>query len=575
MMFRGVGEMNILVMRNITTEPMNKFYKNCGYDCGMQINIKTGDYDNIIQEAIGSRSDLFEDDLDCVLIFARLEGISPKLANSLQTVDSKTVDTEIDVVKEYIERSLMGVREKTDAMIIWHGFESNPYPRGGIAEICGTNGLNDVIYKLNLYAKEVISGLRGTYYLDTNVCMTRVGSENYFDYRLWHIARCPYSVKGMKEIIMEGFKYIRASRGLNKKCIVLDCDNTLWGGVIGEDGLGGIKIGRKYPGSEYYEFQQEILNLHDRGIMIALCSKNNEDDVMEVFRSHPDMLLREEHIAAKRINWADKVSNIRELAYELNIGLDSMVFVDDSDFERGMIRAELKMVDVLDMPNRAVHYKQILASCGLFDTLVISDEDKTRGKMYREEAVRKEIFSLSSNISNYLESLDLSAEVRDADDFSISRISQLTQKTNQFNLTTKRYSEEDIGRFVSSNKHDVIYLKLKDRVGDSGITGVCILHYSNDEAVIDSFLMSCRIIGRGAEDVLLRAAMERANKRGIKVIKGVYIPTKKNMQVSKFYSERFFSEYENQCSDNGYTYKWNSGSKLVENPKYFKDIVIK
>lgn len=574
MIFRGVGEMNILVMRNITTEPMNKFYENCGHDCGMQINIETGDYDNIIQESMGSRSDLFKDDLDCVLIFARLEGISPKLANSLQTVDIKTVDTEIDAVKEYIERSLMGVREKTDAMIIWHGFELNPYPPEGIAGTAKDKSLNDIICGLNSYAREVIKKCKGTYYLDTNLCMMRVGSGSYYDARLWHIARCPYSAAAMKEIAKEGFKYIGASRGMNKKCIVLDCDNTLWGGVVGEDGINGIRLGRKYPGSEYWEFQQELLNLYNRGVILALCSKNNESDVMEVFKNHPDMILKEKHISVKRINWLDKITNIKSIAQELNIGLDSMVFVDDNEYERGLIKSELPMVDIIDLPtNSAVEYGRKINECGLFDSLAISDEDVRRGEMYKQETERKILLSEAPDIASYLKSLEMNVEVKKADDYSMPRISQLTQKTNQFNLTTIRYGEEDIKKISENGKYDVMYLKLSDNIGDSGITGVSIVEYKGDEAIIGTFLLSCRIIGRGAEQVLLRAIMNAAKMRGARKVIGKYIPTAKNDQTKSFYANNGFVELDRKC-EGEYQYVFNLGKELPELPSYIGNIVM-
>ncbi|MBK7917804.1 MAG: HAD family hydrolase [Chloroflexi bacterium] len=346
----------------------------------------------------------------------------------------------------------------------------------------------------------------------------------------------------MGEIADEVFKFIRVTKGKIKKCLVLDCDNTLWGGIIGEDGLAGIKLGKTYPGSPFYEFQQEILNLHHRGVILALCSKNNEADVWEVFHNHPDMVLKQEHIAAAQINWNDKASNLRQIASDLNIGLDSLVFVDDSEFEVNLVQQNLPEVEVIHLPaTKSVHYRDILASYSGFDTLTLTEEDKKRGAMYRAEVTRNKLRQEVTDLASYYQSLEMVAEINFADTFTIPRIAQLTQKTNQFNLTTRRYTEADVTAMVESPSVDIISLRLGDSFGDLGLVGVCILKYDQTWAEIDTFLLSCRALGRMAEDLFLGHVLELVKVREFHLVKGTYLSTRKNAQVKDFYVKQGFT----------------------------------
>jgi FkbH-like protein len=342
-------------------------------------------------------------------------------------------------------------------------------------------------------------------------------------------------------IAEEDWKFIRAAKGLSKKCLVLDCDNVLWGGIIGEDGLTGIRLSQDYPGSAFYEFQQEVLALHHRGVILALCSKNNEADVWQVFSEYPDMVLKKEHIAAAQINWDDKVTNLGRLSEDLNIGLDSMVLADDSDFEVEQVRQLLPDVEVLHLPPKgAVENRDILRTCGLFDTLTLSEEDRHRGRMYKAEAARKKL-EAALDPSTYLQSLEMEVAIRFVDETLVPRVAQLTQRTNQFNLTTQRYSAADISGLTESATSDVLCLRLKDRLGDYGIVGAAVLSRDGKQADIDTFLLSCRVIGRGVEDALLYACLKTAKLRGASVAQGKYIKTKKNALVADFYSRRGFT----------------------------------
>lgn len=567
-------EFSISVLRNIMLEPIEPYLRYNAYKMGFNARIDFGEYDNIFQEAVGGSTKLFNERTGCILVFMYLENISWNLARNFAGLGGEAVQREIDMIYDQIAATIAGIRRQSNAMVLWHSFEIPAVPCLGILDSQTEMGQLGVIRNLNDSLQKQLREVGNMYFVDTNLCISRMGARNYYDQRYWHIGRAPYTREALCEIAFEDFKYIRPLKGKNKKCLVLDCDNTLWGGIIGEDGLSGIKLGRTHPGSAYYEFQQEVLNLFHRGIIIALCSKNNESDVWEVFRNHPDMLLKEEHIATAQINWQDKALNLRQIARDLNIDLDSMVFIDDSDFEINLIRRELPELETIHFAkDQAVYYRTILASCGAFDTLTISQEDRERGKIYKAETSRKKDLLQASDMDSYYKSLEMIAEIRFADVFSVPRIAQQTQKTNQFNLTTRRYSDADIRQFISEGASDVLYLKLLDRFGDSGIIGVCILKYDGHVAAIDSFLLSCRALGRGVEDLLLIRALKLAKKRGYRSVQATYVPTLKNQQVELYYSQNGFKELNVLPAGAGRSYYFDLAWPIPSEHAYFKEII--
>lgn len=327
-----------------------------------------------------------------------------------------------------------------------------------------------------------------------------------------------------------------------KKCLVLDLDNTLWSGVLGEDGISGIKMSGDYPGNVYMYFQEGLVSLSKSGVILALCSKNNEEDVKELWAKNPFLRLRPEHIAAYRINWHNKADNIRELAKELNIGLDSMVFVDDNPTERELIRQQLPMVSVPDFPKKPYglmeFYQKIVAD--YFYTYRLTGEDAAKTEQYKANALRASEQAKYTDLTDFIRSLDIHIDILKADGFNIPRIAQMTQKTNQFNLTTKRYSEADINGLVASGAK-IYCISVSDKFGDNGITGTIIITSDRNTADIDSLLLSCRILGKDIESAFVKAVLNELLKDGIKQVTATYIPTLKNAQVSCFYEKVGFS----------------------------------
>lgn len=536
----GLPKLVVSVLRNIMLEPIEPYLSYLAYTNGFDPEIRFGQFDNILQEASNAASDLWSTPPDVILVFSKLEALSPAIANRFPSLSPEEVNAEIDRVQQYVDSTLASLREHTQATILWHGFETPVNPALGIYDGQIEDGQTNTIRILNDALRHSLGSVKTAFYVDLDRCVARVGADTFYDPRYWHIGRAPYSREALKTIAMENWKFVRASKGLVKKCLVLDCDNVLWGGIIGEDGLKGIRLSQDYPGSPFYEFQQEVVSLYKRGVIIALCSKNNEDDVWQVFRDFPDMVLKEEHIATAQINWDDKPTNIQRIAADLNIGLDSLVFMDDSDFEVNFVREVLPEVTVIHLPpERAVRNRDVLASCGLFDTVTLSNEDRRRGEMYKAEARRKKL-KATTDPRTYLKSLGMEVNVRFVDETALPRVAQLTQRTNQFNLTTKRYSEADISRFAGDPNSDVLYLRLNDSLGDYGIIGMAVLRHAPSHSEIDTLLMSCRVIGRGVEDVFLTACLETAMKKGAPKVLGNYIKTKKNGLVADFYRRNGF-----------------------------------
>ncbi|MBN1636164.1 MAG: HAD family hydrolase [Deltaproteobacteria bacterium] len=566
-------EIHISVLRNIMIEPIIPYLRYYALDMGFNAHVVCGEYDNVYQEAVGGNEVLFNKNAECIIVFMKLDTLSWGLSRNFNQYNQEQIQGEVARVQDYIKSVLMGIRKQTDAMILWHSFETPTNPSLGIWDSQTEDGQLNIVGVLNSFLRKILKDTSNAYFVDLNLCLARVGIAGFYDSRYWHIGRAPYAREGLREIALEDFKFIRPLKGKNKKCLALDCDNTLWGGIIGEDGLEGIKLGKTHPGSPYYEFQQEIVNLYHRGVIIAMCSKNNEHDVWEVFRRHPYMVLKEEHIATAQINWNDKAANLRQIALDLNIGIDSIVFMDDSEFEINLVREMLPEVKAIHLPhNRAVEYRDILSRCGLFDTLTVSEEDKNRGVMYKAESVRKKLLTEATDMISYYKSLEMLLEIRFANEFSIPRIAQQTQKTNQFNLTTRRYNEADIREFTINSDSDVISLKLIDRFGDSGIVGTCILRYEDKKAIIDTLLLSCRVLGRGVEDAFIIQALKLAKKRGCESVIGEYYATRKNAQVESFYSKYGFQELSdgNNKADKSFIYDLMKGAGTE--PDFFKQI---
>jgi FkbH-like protein len=440
-----------------------------------------------------------------------------------------------------ISNLIKSFTNKSKSKLVISGLVIPTFSPYGIYETKTSYGLQEMIRDFNSQLAKIAKDNDSVYLYDFNGFVTRFGEQNVFDFRQFFFGDVKISLDYIPYMVHDLMGYIKALLGLNKKCIVLDLDNTLWGGIVGEDGFEGIKLGNDPVGKAFMEFQKILLALHQRGIILTINSKNNPEDAIKVIRDHPDMVLKEEHFACMKINWNDKVQNMKEIANELNIGLDSMVFFDDDPVNREYVQTNIPQILTVEMPSDAAQYAQTLMSLNDFNVLQITDEDIARGKMYLQDKQRKEMEQASTNIQEFLQQLDVKLTIKKANYFTISRISQLTLKTNQFNLTTRRYQEEDIKKFIQDG-HWVGCAQVEDKFGDNGITGVFIVKKENSQWLIDTFLLSCRIIGRGVEDGILAHILKKAKAENVKSVKGEFIPTKKNTPCANFLSDYGFKK---------------------------------
>lgn len=536
----GMQPVRVAVLRNFTVEALLPVIEGELARTGFHPVTYIGGFDTIARDALDPASALYAFQPDFVILAQWLDTLSPLLAARFMSLRPEAAEAEIERVLGAITEIIDALRRRSNAPVLLNNFPLPRYPTLGILDAQSDAYQSGALLKLNDRLRQCARQYRDVYLIDFMGLTARIGSEQAIDERYWHIGRAPIGRPALPAFAHEYAKFIRALQGRTRKCLVLDCDNTLWGGVVGEDGIEGIQLGTAYPGSCYQAFQREILNLHDRGVILALCSKNNENDVLDVLRHHPDMLLREEHFATWQINWNDKIVGLRKIAGRLNLGIDALVLADDSRFECDLVEQNLPQVAVLHLGDEPSAFRARLSREGYFDSLTFSTEDRERTRMYRDEAQRIQLHQSAGSIAEYLARLEMVATLGTADDMHIPRIAQLTQKTNQFNLTTRRYTEGEIRALSADPGADVFYLKLRDRVSELGLVGVAIVKYEASDAEIEGFLLSCRAIGRSAEDCLLAHCLNSARARGCARILGRYFPTNKNMQVAEFYSRRNF-----------------------------------
>jgi len=370
-----------------------------------------------------------------------------------------------------------------------------------------------------------------------------LGEQGTYDYRFWYSSRAPFATPFLKLYAEDIAKAARVLSGRIRKCLVLDCDNTLWGGVVGEDGLDGIQLSADtVPGRYFYEFQKAVLDLAERGVILALCSKNNEADVMEVLDNHPDCVIRRDHLAGWRVNWAPKSASLAELAHELNIGLDSLVFVDDNSAECELVRQMLPQVAVIQVPDRREQLPSLLFRNDLFGTLAVTDTDRTRAESYRVQRERRDLQRTVKSPEDYLALLGTRVILRQAGERDVTRVVQLFQRTNQFNLTTRRHDESMVREVLASPSALLLVCEVFDRFGSMGLAGVLLALRKGSVAEIDSLLLSCRVLGREVEFAFVAAAAHwLRGKWDTEAINAEFVPSAKNMQCADFWERCGFA----------------------------------
>ena len=372
--------------------------------------------------------------------------------------------------------------------------------------------------------------------------VAQVGRDQAFNWRTHYRGHVTWSDRLMSAVAGRYVGFALAALGKATKCIVLDLDNTLWGGVLGEEGPAGIALGPQWPGCEFLDFQRELLDLQRQGILLALCSKNNEAEVLDVLREHTGMLIRESHLAAYRVNWDDKASNIRALASELNIGLDHMLLIDDSPHERAWVRQQIPELRVPELPSDPSMYANWVGSLPSLIVLQQTAEDSQRTRQYQDSRSREAYRGSVGSVEDFLRGLGLRVDVAPVDEDSLTRVVQLLAKTNQFNLTTRRHDESTIRRRIGAGEWRVYTMRVRDRFGDFGLTGVAIVEPGRAAWHIETFLMSCRVIGKSVETALAAKIAEDARAGGATTLSAEFLDSGRNQVAAQFLSAHGFTQ---------------------------------
>lgn len=525
------NEFSAKILSNVT---VNSFREIVEYSLRLKkINpiIEIGNFDNIVQDSVDSCNH------NLVFVFYDVLNIVDNISSYFELLDEDSILEVEQKIKSEIELILINLR--TTPTVIFNTFSSASI----VSPFVNITKLEKFVQVLNNYLYNLTA--KNLVIVNIEKIIFELGRAQAFDFRFYQSSKAPYTISFFKSYIRAIESTILKVTGKGKKAIIFDCDNTLWKGVVGEDGIENIQMAASNSYSKaFYDVQCIAKYLSKNGILVGLCSKNNFSDVDEVIDKHKDMILSNEDIIIKKVNWNDKVTNLQEIASELNIGVDSLLFVDDSDYEINLVKERLPDLKTFQVPKNSYLYKNELLNFIYQNTsLVVSNEDLKKTEQYKEQLVREIDKNNFDSIDNYISSLKIKLDIY-KDDFSqIPRISQLTQKTNQFNLTTFRYTETEIEEYMSSSNKHIFTASVSDKFGDSGLTVVCIVFIDNNKAhaTIDTFLMSCRIIGRNIEFVFIDQVFQFFKSIGVKIINSKFIKTAKNNQVSFFYDKIGFS----------------------------------
>lgn len=538
----------IALLSNIVVSQLGDILEFFLRERGLNAEVVHGDYDNIVQDSTRFK------DVDCVIVFWE----AANLVDGLHACAEGMRGEELAALAERVEREIeLALNNLGDVpLVLFNRFSALLFAHDDLRD----GALHRLCDRLNTTLDRSVSPHQIPVNIDR--VLAQVGLSAASDFRQFQSAKALYTIELLKSYAEQVAPALLAVTGRIRKVLVLDCDNTLWGGILGEDGDSQIQINTlTRQGRIFREVQQIIQGYRKQGVLLALCSKNNPDDVDRILTDHPDMLLRNNDFIVRKVNWQDKATNLRQISAELNLGLDSFVFVDDSSFEIGFVQDELPQVACVKVPETLSDYPAVIRRLAReFFVVSRTSEDFLKTEMYRHEQARVETKVGFASLDDYLKSLGLVIRIAWNEAVSVTRAAQLTQKTNQFNLTTHRYTEADIARMIAGDDIAIATLAVSDRYGDYGITGLAIVYLEKEGGVakIDTLLMSCRVIGRNIESVFFDYLVGKLQAKGVVKLDAEYLRTLKNEQVSGFFDslgfhaiveEAGFKEYELVLSD--------------------------
>jgi FkbH-like protein len=511
---------------------------------GVALECIEADYDQVMQTALSPDSPINQARCDAVLMAIDQRG----LALNPTPGDAQAAQQTVEAALAYMDTIRKGLRSHSKAICILQTLPRPAESSFGSFDLVLSGTKRQLVDEVNRGIARDVAGTEDLL-LDVAHIAETVGVADWHDATLWNMAKLPFASAFLPLYADHVCRLIAALRGKSRKCLILDLDNTVWGGVIGDDGLEGIVIGQgDATGEAHLEVQRTALTLRDRGVVLAVSSKNTDEIARQPFREHPEMLLREEHIAVFQANWNDKATNIKAIADELSLGLDAMVFLDDNPAERGLVRQMLPQVAVPELPDDPALYARTLLAAGYFEAIAFSGEDRRRAEFYQNNARRVTLQKQAGDVDAYLASLNMRMTLQPFDDTGRARIAQLINKSNQFNLTTRRYTEADVAAAQNDPDAFTLQVRLADGLGDNGMISVLICRREQDDWIIDTWLMSCRVLGRKVETAVLQELITQAAARGIRRLVGSYLPTEKNKLVEDHYAKLGFTLFDKPAS---------------------------
>jgi FkbH-like protein len=512
---------------------------------GIALEVIQPSYDQVAQEALTPDSKINSSKPDAVLFALDYRALPLKIAPGDTEASSSTVRGALG----YLEALRNGIKMQSSAVCIFQTFPSPAEPLFGSLDRSLPGTIRFIVESINRELAESVLA-SGDVLLDIASLAETVGLANWHNPGLWNLGKFAFSDEWIPLYGDHVARTIAAIRGRGAKVLVLDLDNTVWGGVIGDDGLEGIKIAQgDARGEAHLAVQRYALDLRQRGIVLAVSSKNTDSVASEPFEKHPEMLLRLDHIAVFQANWNDKATNIQSIAEELSLGLDSFVFLDDNPVERGLVRKLLPEVSVPELPEDPACYVRTLAAAGYFEAVTFASEDLKRAGFYQDNARRLSLKEQAGGVNAYLASLDMTITFQPFDPTGRARIVQLINKSNQYNLTTRRYTDPEVVEAEDDPEVFTLQVRLKDMFGDNGMISVVICRPGQPGFwEIDTWLMSCRVLGRKVEHMVLREILEHARSAGIEKLLGVYRPTDRNKLVVDHYARLGFTKMSEEES---------------------------
>jgi FkbH-like protein len=554
-------KLDLKILSNITVNQLVPILEYTLRNEGLNAYVETGEYDNIIQESTRLKTSTIP------VIIWELCNLKEGFVYELEYEDDRFYNKFLHKVQEEI--LIVFNNLSSSGMVIFNTFSHFVFSADSIRQ----TKFESFVNQLNVFLYE--KAPPNVLLINIDKPLIKISKESAIDWRGFYTSKSLYSVKYFKEYASFIKPAVRSKYGKSRKALIFDCDNTLWKGILGEDGIEKIELSEKDKNGKYFkEIHLLALSLLKKGIILGICSKNNSNDVEEVFEKRNDFLIRKDDLIVSKVNWNDKASNLQEMAKELNIGIDSFVFVDDSEFEINLINDKLPEVNTILVPQKLYDYPRLLLSCtDLFFSLNTTTEDTHRIKMYKQNIERTVAIGVMGNIEDYLASLEIKLNIALNDEKSLERIAQLTQKTNQFNLTTKRYGNGEIKHFFESSQYDILSFTVDDKFGSFGITGLCILRYENDNAILDTLLMSCRVLGRNIEKAFLFEIVKFCKGKRLKSIRASFIKTHKNGQVELFYESNGFSILKSEIDKK--EYEINLNDLYLSNPITYINVLWK